>query len=172
MAVSFIGEGDRSIRRKTPTCRKSLTNFITYKCCIECTSPWTWFELTTLVVIVTDCTGSCKSNYHTIKTTTLPISRPGAPWNWGHFNLTIVIKYITSLSSLEPPWSWLCGSWIYNYLCNQCLSPLTLWVQILVRRCVLDTTLCDKVCQVTWDRLVVFSGYLWFPPPITLTSTI
>jgi hypothetical protein len=24
------------------------------------------------------------------------------------------------------PWSWLYGSWIYNYLCNQCLSPLKL----------------------------------------------
>ena len=36
-------------------------------------------------------------------------------------------------------------SWIYNYLCNQCLSPLMLWVQISIRaRC---TTLCDKVCQ-------------------------
>jgi hypothetical protein len=28
------------------------------------------FELTTLVVIDTDCTSSCKSNYHTITTTT------------------------------------------------------------------------------------------------------
>jgi hypothetical protein len=28
---------------------------------IEYISPWTWFELTTLVVIGTDCTGSCKS---------------------------------------------------------------------------------------------------------------
>ena len=28
------------------------------------------FEFTTLVVIDTDCTGSCKSNYHTIMTTT------------------------------------------------------------------------------------------------------
>jgi len=27
------------------------------------------FKLTTLVVIVTDCTGNCKSNYHTITTT-------------------------------------------------------------------------------------------------------
>jgi len=34
------------------------------------------------------------------------------------------------------------GSWIYNYLCNQCLSPLTLWVLIQLRRGVLDTTLC------------------------------
>jgi hypothetical protein len=35
--------------------------------------------------------------------------------------------------------------WIYNYLWNQCLSPLMLWVRISIRaRC---TTLCDKVCQ-------------------------
>jgi hypothetical protein len=33
---------------------------------IEYTSPWTGFELTLLVVIGTDCIGSCKSNYHTI----------------------------------------------------------------------------------------------------------
>jgi len=30
------------------------------------TSPWSRFELTTSVVIGTDCIGSCKSNYHTI----------------------------------------------------------------------------------------------------------
>jgi hypothetical protein len=24
-------------------------------------------------------------------------------------------------------WSWSCGSWIYHYLFNQCLSPLKLW---------------------------------------------
>jgi hypothetical protein len=35
---------------------------------IEYTFPWIGFELTTLVVIGTDCTGSCKSNYHTITT--------------------------------------------------------------------------------------------------------
>ena len=44
-------------------------------------------------------------------------------------------------------WSWSYGSWIYNYLCNQCLSPLTLWVWIPLMASVLDTTLCDKVCQ-------------------------
>ena len=36
-AVRFIGGGNKSTRRKSPTCRKSLTNFITY-CCIEYTS--------------------------------------------------------------------------------------------------------------------------------------
>jgi hypothetical protein len=56
-------------QRKPTTCCKSLTNFITV-CCIEYTSPWMGFKLTTLVVIGTDCISSCKSNYHVIKTTT------------------------------------------------------------------------------------------------------
>ena len=47
----------------------------------------------------------------------------------------------------ESSWSWSYGSWIYNYLCNQCLSPITLWVRITFRRSVLDTTLCDQACQ-------------------------
>ena len=58
-------------RRNPPTCRKSLTHYIT-KCCIEYTSPCAGFEFTTSVVIGTDCTGSCKSNYHTITTTMAP----------------------------------------------------------------------------------------------------
>jgi hypothetical protein len=36
------------------------------------TSPWSRFELTTSVVISTDCKGSCKSNYHTITATIAP----------------------------------------------------------------------------------------------------
>jgi hypothetical protein len=69
MVVNFIGGGNWSALRKLPTCRKSLTNFVTY-CCIEYTSPWTGFELTKL--IGTEYTGSCKSNYHTITTMTTP----------------------------------------------------------------------------------------------------
>jgi hypothetical protein len=38
-------------------------------------------------------------------------------------------------------------SWCYTNLWNQCLSPLTLWALIPLRRGVLDTTLCDKVYQ-------------------------
>ena len=34
-------------------------------------------ELTTLVVVGTDCTDSCKSNYHTITTTTTPYRKEG-----------------------------------------------------------------------------------------------
>jgi hypothetical protein len=36
---------------------------------------------------------------------------------------------------------------MYNYLCNQWLSPLTLRVRIQLWRGVLDTTLCEKTYQ-------------------------
>jgi hypothetical protein len=46
---------------------------------------------------------------------------------------------------MELSWPWSYGSWIYNYMCNHCLSPLMLWIRISIRvRC---TALCDKVCQ-------------------------
>ena len=37
------------------------------------TSPWSRFELTTSLVIGTDCIGSSKSNYHTITAMTAPL---------------------------------------------------------------------------------------------------
>jgi hypothetical protein len=49
-------------------------------------------------------------------------------------------------SYLGSSWSLSCGSLIYNYIYNQCLSPLTQWVRIPLRQCVLDTTLWDKMC--------------------------
>ena len=36
------------------------------------TSPWSRFELTSVVIAGTDCIGSCKSNYHAITATTAP----------------------------------------------------------------------------------------------------
>jgi len=39
------------------------------------------------------------------------------------------MKTQTSITKVLS-WSWSYCSWIYNYLCNQCLSPLTLWVRI------------------------------------------
>jgi hypothetical protein len=73
--LKFSSMSDSSLHRSywcrnPPTCRKSLTNYIT-TCCIEYTSPCGGFELTTPVMVIgTDCTGSCKSNYHMITTTT------------------------------------------------------------------------------------------------------
>jgi len=68
------------------------------------------------------------------------------------------------LCETGPSWSWSYGSWIYSYICNQGLSPLKLWVRIPLRRCILDKTLCDKVCQ--W----LAAGH-WFPPSTLVFST-
>ena len=55
------------------------------------------------------------------------------------------------------------GSWIYNYPCIQCISPLKLWVRIPLVWGVLDTTLCDKVCQ--W-----LATCRWFSPGTPVSS--
>jgi hypothetical protein len=59
---------------------------------------------------------------------------------------------------------WSYGSWISNYLCNRCLSPLTLRVRTPLKLGVLDTTLCDKVCQ--W-----LATGRWFSPGTPVSST-
>ena len=78
--------------------------------------------------------------------------------NWLH------IYFIISLSTGRggTSWPWSHSSWIYNYLCNQCLSPLMLWVRISIRaRC---TTLCDNICQ--W-----LATCWWLSPGPPVSST-
>jgi hypothetical protein len=77
--------------------------------------------------------------------------------NW--FVIMIYGDYLETESHDKKGTSWSRshGSWIYTHLCNQCLLSLTLWVRIPLRRGVLDTTLCDKVCQ--W-----LAAGLWFSP--------
>ena len=53
---------------------------------------------------------------------------------------------------------------IYNYICNRCISPLTMWSRILLRWCVLDTTLCDK--SYHW-----LAGDRWFSPGSLVACT-
>jgi hypothetical protein len=79
---------------------------------------------------------------------------PGEKWFCTCFNTGQIVNYHFKRYMYKPSkdkvnrgtsWPWSYGSWIYNYLCNQCLSILMLWVRISTRaRC---TTLCDKVCQ-------------------------
>jgi hypothetical protein len=54
------------------------------------------------------------------------------------------------------------SSWIYNYLCNQCISPPMLWVRIQLRRRILDTTLCD---------IRMLAAGRWFSPGTPISST-
>ena len=59
-------------------------------------------------------------------------------------------------------WSWSYGSWIYIYLCNQCLSPLKLWVGIpLNARCFSIQHYVKKFVS-DFGRSVVFSRYSGF----------
>jgi hypothetical protein len=78
----------------------------------------------------------------------------------GHLNIYTTIRLPLSIGA---SWSWSHGSWVSNYLFNQCLSSLTLWVRIPLRRCVLDTTLCDKVYQ--WH-----AAGRWFSPSTPVSS--
>ena len=65
MAVSFIGGGNWITQRKPLTCRKSRILYQVHLARVG-------FELTTSKMIGTDCTDSCKSNYHTITTVMAP----------------------------------------------------------------------------------------------------
>jgi hypothetical protein len=67
-----------------------------------------------------------------------------------------------------PSWPWSHGSWIYNYLCNQCLSPLMLWVRISIR-----ASVQHYVIKFV-SNLRQIGGFLRVlqPPPIKLTNMI
>ena len=86
------------------------------------------------------------------------------------YEITLHLVFHIDLSTWDhttcmgPSWLWSYGSWIYNYLWNQCLSPLTLQVRIPLRWGVLDRTLCDKVCQ--W-----LGAGQWFSVSIPVSST-
>ena len=106
MVVSFIGGGNRNIWRKPATGRKSLTNFITQHC-IEYTSLWAGFKLTTLVMIGTDCICSCKSNYHAIAYYHWRCNQEGEGWD--------PINLFKPTTFLGQPRA---RTWISNFISN------------------------------------------------------
>jgi hypothetical protein len=73
-----------------------------FYCCIGYTSPWAGFELATLKVIGSDCIGSCKSNYHTITTTTAPHQL------WCQIiyilNVNVLAKIYRTILNEQLPW--------------------------------------------------------------------
>ena len=72
MEVSFIGGGNQSTWRKPPACCtlvKTLShNVVSSTHCLRVLK-----KLKMLMVIGTDCIGSCKSNYNMIMTTMAPV---------------------------------------------------------------------------------------------------
>ena len=84
------------------------------------TSPWSRFELTTSVVIGTDCIGSCKSNYHTI-------TAMMAPTTFGDRTNSVFIsrkqKIPYAYIFLEDWWQGATITW--HKMVEEHLSPLT-----------------------------------------------
>ena len=62
---------------------------------------------------------------------------------------------------LGSSWSWSYGNWIYNYLCNWCVSPLT-WVQSPFMARYTQYSIMWWRLSMTCIRPVVFSGYYGF----------
>jgi hypothetical protein len=98
---------------------------------------WAEFELTTLVVMGTDSRSSYKTNYYTI-TTVCELQQ----FTWYSIFLHMIYKICWILLKIK---------------CVICLH-----CQKILRRHVLDTTLCDKSLSVTCGRSVDFSGYSGF----------
>jgi hypothetical protein len=105
------------------------------------------------------------------------ISNKNHNYRWKYYQKNNIIEHAKNLygNLLDlhrgPSWSWWHGSWFYNYLWNQCLSPLMLRVRNPLRLSVHDTNLCDKVCHwlATGHH---FLNLLRFLPPKKLTATI
>jgi hypothetical protein len=68
--ISVISVEETGVPGEKPIDLLQVTNKV-YNIMVY-TFPWVGFKLTTSVVICTDCTGSCKSNYHTITARTAP----------------------------------------------------------------------------------------------------
>jgi hypothetical protein len=88
-------------------------------------------------------------------------------------NITLIFLSFLKTNIYYKIWgqSWLYGSWIYNYLCNQWTSPLMLWVRIRLDEVYL---IQHYVIKFVSDLRQVsdFLWVLWFPEPIKLTAMI
>jgi len=65
-------------------------------------------------------------------------------------------------SGIGSSWSWTYGSWVKNYLCNQCILPLKLWVRTTFMARSSRYNIMWWSLSVTCDCSVVFSGYSGF----------
>jgi hypothetical protein len=92
-----------------------------------------------------------------------------------HFRLLLSLYkslvWTFSLISLKGLlWSWSYGSWIYNYLCNRDLSPLSCESNPVNGEV---NSMQHYVIKFLIDlqRVSGFLQELWFPPPIKLIAT-
>ena len=113
-------------------------------------SPWAGFELTTLVVLCTDCTYSCKSNYHKITTTTTPCSIKELMYSFTFTAITVMF--------VSYPW---CSCHILCILLVLvvCVSLIKMWTPIntlVLQHCKIQQYIkCTEMCQAL-NRAKIF----------------
>ena len=96
-----------------------------------------WSNCTALSVL--QIRKKCQMSFHKISNASINLYRRGLSWSWSY------------------------GSWIYNYMCNQCFSTLTLWVWIPFRRGVQHYML---TFVILW-----LAGGLWLSSGTPVSST-
>jgi hypothetical protein len=74
------------------------------------------------------------------------------------YSCAVIIQSNIAISIIYQTWPlWSYGSWFHKYLCNQCLSPLMLWVRTpFMGRCTWYNILWSSL-SVTCDMSMVFS---------------
>jgi hypothetical protein len=80
---------------------------------------------------------------------------------FGWVNSSCSTSGIRHITLEGPTWSWSYGSSIYNYLRNQCSSPLKLWDRTFMARCTLYNITWESFSDI-WGRSVVFTEYSGF----------
>ena len=101
-------------------------------CCIGYTSTWTGFEITTVLVIGIDCTGSCKSNNYSITVAQIHVyTNSTCRCKFNYIHLTIVD---TSCDILDM---WYCTLsrethiWLYDFTWSRPRRPRYMYTLIL-----------------------------------------
>ena len=127
---------------------------------------WAGFKLTTLVVIGTDCTGSCKSNFHTITTTTAPRLVWGSIlYKWkcscgGKFLLNMLNLCFTRLCENNPStksFQFMCSSGNSKVLSKSSPSQIASWTHIAK----FNPCESNHVYSITfWERYLIFISIL------------
>ena len=118
-------------------------------------SLWSRFELTTSVVIGTDCVGSCKSNYQAITATTAPVIRIEISANSSYFKL----RFLTRAALRVPLW------WIRNWLTFRSILIHPPFCEILCALVFLCNVLWINVCLLVLFLFdIVLSVFFPFRP--------
>ena len=105
---------------------------------------WVHLVITTLVVIDTDCTGSCKSNYHMIVTTTAPDNSSST-----YATETYFVMQLDILTEIE--------SILINFFNIICFNTLTLTHDIPVTLNPVKTAIMITVSMATVITFICFA---------------